>query len=126
MMSKKNIIVLIVVIAIGVAGTYFLGLTDTNKEEVPKAKLHMFYTDENGKPLKDVEVQIIDKNNNVVDTILTDVNGFGKSNDLLLGTYYYKQKTVPDGIVADEIKYDFYLSKPGQILEAFVECEIEK
>lgn len=131
MKSSKKLIIFLTFILVIVSGVivFMAGYgnrdKETNPKEESKAKLHMFFTDENGKPLKDVEIQIVDENHKVIDTIFTDSNGFAESKGLLLGNYYYKQEKVPDGIIIDDLMYDFTLSKPDQVLEAFVECEIE-
>ena len=63
-----------------------------------------------------IKVDIYDANKNKVDTITTDENGKATSKDLQIGTYTYKEVSVPKGYVIDENEYEFAVtSKETQI-----------
>ena len=88
-----------------------------------KGKIQFGCTDENGNSIRDIVYAIYNEKGELVDTLTTDLDGMATSKYLLLGDYYYKCLSVPDGIVLDDIKYDFNLSKKMQILECWIQFE---
>ena len=64
--------------------------------------LNVIKVDDNNTPIKGVKFEIYDANKNKVDTITTDENGKATSKDLQIGTYTYKEISVPKGYDIDE------------------------
>ena len=79
-----------------------------------EGKLKIIKVDENDIPLSGVAFEILDKNKNVVDIIVTDKDGVATSHDLEKGEYYYKEVDAPDGIVIDNNLYPFEIVEDGQ------------
>ena len=83
--------------------------------------LNVIKVDDNNTPIKGVKFEIYDANKNKVDTITTDENGKAASKDLQIGTYTYKEVSVPKGYVIDENEYEFAVtSKETKIEKAVV------
>ena len=83
--------------------------------------LNVIKVDDNNTPIKGVKFEIYDANKNKVDTITTDENGKATSKDLQIGTYTYKEVSVPKGYVIDENEYEFAVtSKETQIEKTVV------
>ena len=83
--------------------------------------LNVIKVDDNNTPIKGVKFEIYDANKNKVDTITTDENGKATSKDLQIGTYTYKEVSVPKGYVIDENEYEFSVtSKETQIEKTVV------
>lgn len=89
-----------------------------------KGKISISFTDQDNKPVEGVEVQVLDEKLNIVDTICSDANGIAESKYLLVENYFYKQISVPDGIVIDSTMYDFALTRSMYVLKVSVECEL--
>ena len=66
--------------------------------------------------MEGVKFEILDENDNVVDTIVTDKNGFAETKSLLLGTYYYREAEAPANVVMDTQKHQFSLTENNQII----------
>ena len=79
-----------------------------------KSTFTIIKVDENEIPLQGITFDILDSNKNVIDTIVTDENGVAKSKELSLGTYYYQETKVPDGLVLDNHLYEFEVTGYGQ------------
>ena len=83
--------------------------------------LNVVKVDDNNTPIKGVKFEIYDANKKKVDTITTDENGKATSKDLQIGTYTYKEVSVPKGYVIDENEYEFTVtSKETQIEKTVV------
>ena len=83
--------------------------------------LNVIKVDDNNTPIKGVKFEIYDANKNKVDTMTTDENGKAASKDLQIGTYTYKEVSVPKGYVIDENEYEFAVtSKETQIEKTVV------
>ena len=92
-----------------------------------RGQLKIYKTDELGNKLEGIKFNILDKDKNIVDTIVTDKDGIATSSSLLLGTYYYKEiESDNKTVVIDETEYDFVLSKNNQVIEAHVENELKR
>ncbi|MEG0074206.1 MAG: SpaA isopeptide-forming pilin-related protein, partial [Clostridia bacterium] len=72
--------------------------------------------DVNKKPLQGVKFEILDQNKNVVDTLVTDINGKAASKKLAYGKYTYREVEVPNDIVIDNAQYPFEITKANQII----------
>ena len=84
--------------------------------ELAKGSLKIIKYDSNGKYLSDVKFNILDSNNNIVDTIITGTDGVAVSKELPLGAYYYQEIEVPDNIVLDEEIHPFILTENNQVI----------
>ena len=84
--------------------------------DVATGKLKVVKFDNASKKIADVTFNILDENNNVVDTITTDKNGEAVSKSLPLGTYYYQETKAPSNVKMDTTKYQFKLTENNQII----------
>ena len=82
--------------------------------------LNIIKVDDNNTPIKGVKFEIYDANKNKVDTITTDENGKAASKDLQIGTYTYKEVSVPKGYVIDENEYEFAVTSKETKIEKTV------
>ena len=82
--------------------------------------LNVIKVDDNNTPIKGVKFEIYDANKNKVDTITTDENGKAASKDLQIGTYTYKEVSVPKGYVIDENEYEFAVTSKETKIEKTV------
>ena len=82
--------------------------------------LNVIKVDDNNTPIKGVKFEIYDANKNKVDTITTDENGKAVSKDLQIGTYTYKEVSVPKGYVIDENEYEFAVTSKETKIEKTV------
>ena len=82
--------------------------------------LNVIKVDDNNTPIKGVKFEIYDANKNKVDTITTDENGKAASKDLQIGTYTYKEVSVPKGYVIDENEYEFAVTSKETKIEKIV------
>ena len=89
-------------------------ITKTVINELIEGKLKIIKVDENDKPLAGVKFNILDKDGNIIDTIVTDENGIAESKELEKGTYYYQEIEAPEGIIVDNTKYEFTIEENGQ------------
>ena len=83
-------------------------------------KLEITKYDTNQKVLSGVKFNILDENDNVVDTIVTDANGVATSKDLVIGKYFYQEIEAPNNVIMDQNKYEFVLSDNGQVIKKTV------
>jgi len=90
-----------------------------------KGKISLSLVDQEGAPVKGVEIHIFDADGKIVDTIYTDELGNAISKYLVLGTYYYKQVSVPDEVVIDETRYEVQIVNNFDIVKENVECELK-
>lgn len=73
-------------------------------------------------PLKDVVFGIYDNNNNLVEEIITDINGKATSNLLPIGKYYAKElKTSSPYFLLNENTYEFEIIKNNEIIPVTIE-----
>ena len=82
--------------------------------------LNVIKVDDNNTPIKGVKFEIYDANKNKLDTITTDENGKAASKDLQIGTYTYKEVSVPKGYVIDENEYEFAVTSKETKIEKTV------
>ena len=82
--------------------------------------LNVIKVDDNNTPIKGVKFEIYDASKNKVDTITTDENGKAASKDLQIGTYTYKEVSVPKGYVIDENEYEFAVTSKETKIEKTV------
>lgn len=80
--------------------------TVTNKKVTAALKI-VKVDDIEGAPIKGAVFEILNSKGKVIDTITTDSNGVATSTNLEIGKYYYREKSVPNGYVLDNKKYEF-------------------
>ncbi len=71
-------------------------------------------------PLAGVKFEILDSEKNVIDTVVTDENGFAESKALLYGKYYFREVECPDGYIMDSKENEFEIIKDGDVITAIV------
>ena len=89
-----------------------------------KGTLEIKKYDSKNRVLANVKFNILDENNNVVDTIVTDENGIATSKKLPLGTYFYQEIEAPENVVIDTNKYEFGLTQNNQVITKTVINEL--
>ena len=81
-------------------------------------KVKKYYDSKVTEPASNVKFGIYDmKNNNLIETISTDKNGFAKSKALKYGEYYAKEIYAPSGLIKSEKIYKFKIDKDQEIVE---------
>ncbi len=98
-----------------ISGTTIVEKTVVN--QIAKGKIKIVKVDNTSTPIAGVKFDILDSNKNVVDTIVTDENGIAISDNLKLGTYYYKEVEAPSDVIMDTNEYTFKLSYNTQVIE---------
>ena len=107
-----------------------LDITNANQKGV----IQISKTDaESGKPLANAEYEIYAKEDIVtpegtvkhtagelIDTVITDENGFAKSKALYLGTYTVKEKTAPEVYILNRTEFDVTLTYGNQTEQVIV------
>ena len=73
-----------------------------------------------------VTFNILDKNDNIVETVITGENGIATSKKLEPGTYYYQEVDVPKGYVIDNQKYEFKIENDGKLVAVKVVNHLAK
>ncbi len=96
--------------------TDFVEAKVSNKLKAAKLIINKFSKEDNT-PLKDIRFEIIDSNNNIIQSIVTDENGRAQSDDLNYGKYYYKEVSSPDNYVLDSSMYEFEIKDNGVNVE---------
>lgn len=82
--------------------------------EVKHGKLKIIKVDENNEPLAGVTFEILDKDMNVIDEMVTNEEGIAESIELEKGTYYYRETKAPEGIKVDSSLHEFTIEEDGQ------------
>ena len=103
-----------------------LNVDVTVENELSKGSLQIVKTDENGNRLEGVIFEILDSDKNVIEEITTDKNGVAVSKKLVLGTYYYREKEAPKGVVKDTKEYQFKITENDQIISKEIVNELER
>ncbi len=92
----------------------------TITNEVYKGTIIITKVDDENKPISGVSFEITDANGNLVNTITTNSTGKCGLQNLPIGTYYYQEKSVPEGYIKDTEKHEFVLSQNKQVIEKTV------
>ena len=87
---------------------------------VIRGQIKILKTDTNGKAIEGAVFEILDSSKNVVETITTDANGVAVSSTLGNGTYYYREKSVPDAYVLDTTEVEFKIASADDFIEKTV------
>lgn len=87
------------------------------ENKLVKGSLKIVKTDDNNAPLAGVKFEILDKDKNVIETIVTDDKGIAVSKSLPVGKYYYKEIEAPDNVILDGKEYEFKVTENNQVIE---------
>lgn len=82
--------------------------------EIQHGKLRIIKVDENNEPLAGVTFEILDKDMNVIDEMVTNEQGIAESIELEKGTYYYRETKAPEGIKVDSSLHEFTIEEDKQ------------
>ena len=99
-----------------VISEYAQEITKTVVNKFSTGVIKIIKVDENDVPLEGIKFNILDFNKNIIDTIVTNKEGIAESKDLTMGTYYYQEIDVPDGIALDNNLYEFKVTEHGQLV----------
>lgn len=89
--------------------------------ELVKGSLKIIKTDDLKAPLANVKFEILDKDKNVIQTIVTDEKGIAISEKLTIGKYYYREVEAPENVVMDTKEYEFKVTENNQVIEKEIE-----
>ena len=96
-------------------------LEKTVVNELVKGSLKIIKTDDLKAPLANVKFEILDKDKNVIEIVITDENGIAISEKLTIGKYYYREVEAPENVVMDTKEHDFRITENDQVVEVNVE-----
>lgn len=74
--------------------------------------------DENDAPIGGVKFEIIDSDNKVISTVITDANGIAQVQNLPVGKYKYREIHTPYLYVLDEKEYEFEITSESREVNA--------
>lgn len=97
----------------------FVSETVVNKLKSAKLVINKQNKD-TGLALQDIRFEILDVNKNIIQSIVTDENGRAESEELTLGTYYYKEVSAPENIAIDNSEYEFKIDESSDNVEKTV------
>lgn len=98
----------------------------TFENERIKGKLDIEKVDskDHNKKLSNVEFGIYDENDNLVQTVITDENGFAETEDLYKGKYYAKElKAASEYYLLNDEKYEFEIVNHREVIQKQIENE---
>ncbi len=84
-------------------------------EEKETGQIDLNKTDEDGNALAGAVFEISDSAGNVVDTVVTDEQGYAISGQLELGKYTVIETQAPTGYVLNHQKYNVQITKSGEV-----------
>ncbi|WP_415348330.1 SpaA isopeptide-forming pilin-related protein [Clostridium perfringens] len=90
-------------------------ITHSNRIIKGRVAINKFDSEFNDLKLKDAEFTIYDKNNNEVDKLITDENGYDESIDLNYGDYYMKETKAPVGYKLSDKVYDIQIREDKKV-----------
>lgn len=67
-------------------------------------------------PIKNVSFHILDENKDIIFIMTTNEFGIAMSKKLDVGTYYYRESSLPLDVVPDDNEYPFRISQKNQII----------
>ncbi len=80
--------------------------------------------DDAGNPVSQTKFELYNSSRNRIATMTTDSNGIAIANDLVKGTYYYKEVQVPAGYQINDNEYSFTVTGSGVIERTMVNNRI--
>ncbi|HAT4216010.1 TPA: Cys-Gln thioester bond-forming surface protein [Clostridium perfringens] len=90
-------------------------ITHTNRIIKGRVAINKFDNEFTDLKLKDAEFTIYDKNDNEVDKLITDENGYDESIDLNYGDYYMKETKAPVGHKLSDKVYDIQIREDKKV-----------
>ncbi|MGU8577992.1 SpaA isopeptide-forming pilin-related protein [Clostridium perfringens] len=90
-------------------------ITHSNRIIKGRVAINKFDSEFNDLKLKDAEFTIYDKNDNEVDKLITDENGYDESIDLNYGDYYMKETKAPVGYKLSDKVYDIQIREDKKV-----------
>ncbi|SQC06305.1 collagen adhesin [Clostridium perfringens] len=90
-------------------------ITHTNRIIKGRVAINKFDSEFTDLKLKDAEFTIYDKNDNEVDKLITDENGYDESIDLNYGDYYMKETKAPVGHKLSDKVYDIQIREDKKV-----------
>ena len=96
--------------------TEYVSDTITNKLKSAKLVLNKL-SKEDSTPIADARFEILDESKNVIANIVTDENGVAETENLKVGTYYYKEVSVPEKYILDSEEYEFKIEDENVNIE---------
>ena len=97
----------------------FVERTVEDKLKSSKLILHKVNKD-TSENMADVRFEILDSNKNIIGSVVTDQNGYAESENLSVGTYYFKEVAVPSNFVQDTNEYQFEITDSNSNVEKTV------
>lgn len=98
------------------SATDFVQETVVNKLKSAKLIINK-YSKDDGQPLKDIRFEILDTSGNIISSLVTDENGRAETENLAVGTYYYKEVSAPDNYILDSNSYEFKIENESTNVE---------
>ena len=99
------------------------------KNDVKKGKVEVIKIDDTklfDRPLKGAEFSIYDKNGKIVDTLVTDQQGYAISKYLRYGSYTMKETKAPEGYKLSDKIYEIEIKNDKQIVKFEIGNTIKK
>ncbi|MCX0356328.1 adhesin, partial [Clostridium perfringens] len=90
-------------------------ITHSNRIIKGRVAINKFDSEFTDLKLKDAEFTIYDKNDNEVDKLITDENGYDESIDLNYGDYYMKETKAPVGYKLSDKVYDIQIREDKKV-----------
>ena len=90
-------------------------ITHVNRIIKGRVAINKFDSEFTDLKLKDAEFTIYDKNDNEVDKLITDENGYDESIDLNYGDYYMKETKAPVGYKLSDKVYDIQIREDKKV-----------
>ena len=90
-------------------------ITHANRIIKGRVAINKFDSEFTDLKLKDAEFTIYDKNDNEVDKLITDENGYDESIDLNYGDYYMKETKAPVGYKLSDKVYDIQIREDKKV-----------
>lgn len=81
-----------------------------------RGNIQVLKTDEDKKPLKNVEFTLFNKDGKKVDSKVTDSNGEAKFSNLIYGEYYIQETKSIEGYTLDSTKYPLSIKENGKTI----------
>lgn len=103
----------------------FVQETVENKLKSSKLVLHKINKDD-GKPIENIRFEILNSDNKIIQSITTNQEGVAETDDLVVGTYYYKEVSAPDNIAMDNTVYEFKIKDENVNVEKTIYNVLKK
>ena len=92
-------------------------VSKTIENKLIRGNLNIIKLNEEQKPIENVEFEILDSSKKVISKIITDKNGKANFDNLLKGTYYYREINAPEEYAIDNELHEFKIQNHEETLE---------